>query len=164
MAGSGHLKLRAGDDGVKLYFEAVRIGVRLTVTAASIGEFLADCQALEGAGADLLLVDAGELDPALVCAAMAVTTTRAALVAPPGSDAQLATLDVLARGRLQDTVDESWVETAFPADREEWVATLRRHDEAGATGVIVSNDPRLLDLLRNADVVDDRSDLQLAQG
>jgi len=34
----------------------------------------------------------------------------------------------------------------------------------GATGVIVPADPRLLDLVRNADVEDDRSDLTLAQG
>jgi hypothetical protein len=34
----------------------------------------------------------------------------------------------------------------------------------GTTGVIVPAGPRLLDLLRNADEEDDRSDLILAQG
>jgi hypothetical protein len=40
----------------------------------------------------------------------------------------------------------------------------QEYEEAGASGVIVPADPRLLDLLRNGDEEDDRSDLQLAQG
>jgi hypothetical protein len=41
---------------------------------------------------------------------------------------------------------------------------LRDFEAAGATGVIVRADPRLLDLLRNADEDEDRSDLTLTQG
>jgi hypothetical protein len=36
--------------------------------------------------------------------------------------------------------------------------------ESGATGIVLPNDPRLIDLLRNPDVVDDRSDLNIATG
>ncbi len=38
------------------------------------------------------------------------------------------------------------------------------YEAAGATGIIIPRDPRLLDLLRNGDEEDDRSDLGLAQG
>jgi hypothetical protein len=48
--------------------------------------------------------------------------------------------------------------------RPEWKETLLAYEEVGATGVIVPMDPRLLDLLRNPDVDDDRSDLQMAVG
>jgi hypothetical protein len=40
----------------------------------------------------------------------------------------------------------------------------REYEEAGATGIVVPLDPRLLDLLRNGDEEEDRSDLGLAQG
>ena len=52
----------------------------------------------------------------------------------------------------------------MPADREAWRDLRREFADAGATGVIVPADPRLLDLLRNGDEDDDRSDLGLAQG
>jgi hypothetical protein len=45
-----------------------------------------------------------------------------------------------------------------------WRGVLEAAGEVGATGIIVPSDPRLLDLLRNADEEDDRSDLTLAQG
>ena len=35
---------------------------------------------------------------------------------------------------------------------------------AGAAGVILPNDPRLIDLLRNPDIIEDRSDLKLSFG
>jgi hypothetical protein len=37
-------------------------------------------------------------------------------------------------------------------------------EAVGATGIIVPADPRLLDLLRNGDEEEDRSDLGLSQG
>ena len=52
----------------------------------------------------------------------------------------------------------------FAAD---WiVVTLfgSQYEEAGATGIIVPLDSRLLDLLRNGDEEEDRSDLNLSQG
>jgi len=57
-----------------------------------------------------------------------------------------------------------WAPVAMPDDRAQWRQMLRDWEEAGATGVIVPLDPRLLDQLRNGDEDDDRSDLQLAQG
>ena len=59
---------------------------------------------------------------------------------------------------------ESWSRIKVPDDREQWQRTLREYEAAGAYGIIVPADPKLLDLLRNADGDDDRSDLQLAQG
>jgi alkanesulfonate monooxygenase SsuD/methylene tetrahydromethanopterin reductase-like flavin-dependent oxidoreductase (luciferase family) len=60
---------------------------------------------------------------------------------------------------------EWWVRTTIPADAGPWWrATRPAFATAGATGLLVPADPRLLDLLRNGDEEDDRSDLQLAQG
>lgn len=59
---------------------------------------------------------------------------------------------------------ESWSRIKVPDDREQWQRTLREYEAAGAYGIIVPADPKLLDLLRNVDGDDDRSDLQLAQG
>lgn len=140
----------------------MKIGVRLPNTFASAGEFLADCQALEAAGADLLVFGDGDHDPLILAAAAAATTTRVRLTAP-GEGRALATLEELARGRLLRDV-EGWEDVDFPAGREAWAATLQEAEEAGREGLIVAHDPRLLDLLRNPDTKTDRSDLQLAQG
>jgi hypothetical protein len=51
-----------------------------------------------------------------------------------------------------------------PEDREHWKQTLREYEAAGASGVLVPNEVGLLDLLRNPDGDDDRSDLILSQG
>jgi alkanesulfonate monooxygenase SsuD/methylene tetrahydromethanopterin reductase-like flavin-dependent oxidoreductase (luciferase family) len=59
---------------------------------------------------------------------------------------------------------EVWAAIAMPVDRESWRRTRAELEAAGATGVLVPADPRLLDLLRNGDEEDDRSDLALAQG
>jgi alkanesulfonate monooxygenase SsuD/methylene tetrahydromethanopterin reductase-like flavin-dependent oxidoreductase (luciferase family) len=59
---------------------------------------------------------------------------------------------------------ELWASIKMPDDRETWRRLRREYEDAGATGVIVPSDPRLLDLLRNGDEEDDRSDLGLAQG
>jgi alkanesulfonate monooxygenase SsuD/methylene tetrahydromethanopterin reductase-like flavin-dependent oxidoreductase (luciferase family) len=59
---------------------------------------------------------------------------------------------------------ESWARIKMPDDREQWRQTFREYEAAGAFGVILPADPRLLDLLRNGDEEDDRSDLGLAQG
>ena len=52
----------------------------------------------------------------------------------------------------------------MPDDREGWRRMHSEYEAAGATGLVLPLDPRLLDLLRNGDEEDDRSDLQLAQG
>jgi hypothetical protein len=59
---------------------------------------------------------------------------------------------------------ERWAAIKMPDDRETWSRLRRDYENAGATGLIVPADPRLLDLLRNGDEEEDRSDLGLAQG
>jgi len=59
---------------------------------------------------------------------------------------------------------ERWARVPVPEDPARWRQLRRDYDEAGATGLVVPADPRLLDLLRNGDEEADRSDLQLAQG
>ena len=148
---------------------ALRIGVRFAL-AEDIGSLLADAKAVEAAGADSLWVDPKDADPYVLLAALAAVTWRARLVAKarpdaPGHD----TCALLARGRLA-TADElarageRWTEVAFPKSRDEWRATRASAAASGTAGIVVPNDPRLLDLLRNPDVVDDRSDLNIATG
>ena len=57
-----------------------------------------------------------------------------------------------------------WARVTMPDDRSRWRQMLHDWEDAGATGVILPLDPRLLDQIRNGDEDDDRSDLQLAQG
>ena len=63
-----------------------------------------------------------------------------------------------------DTAPAIWVRAEASADRAGWRALLARCRLAGAAGLVVREDPRLLDMLRNPDCDDDRSDLALAQG
>jgi hypothetical protein len=59
---------------------------------------------------------------------------------------------------------ELWAAMKMPEGREGWRTARVAYEAAGATGVILPADPRLLDLLRNGDEDGDRSDLGLAQG
>jgi hypothetical protein len=59
---------------------------------------------------------------------------------------------------------ELWAALKMPDDREAWRRVRRDYEEAGATGIILPLDPRLLDLVRNGDEEEDRSDLNLSQG
>jgi len=59
---------------------------------------------------------------------------------------------------------EVWAEVSAPADRPGWAEMLAAYEEARAHGVVVRWDPRLVDLLRNSDADDDRSDLQMSTG
>jgi hypothetical protein len=59
---------------------------------------------------------------------------------------------------------ERWAAIKVPDDRPTWKRLRDDYEAAGATGIIVPIDPRLLDLLRNGDDEEDRSDLGLAQG
>ena len=59
---------------------------------------------------------------------------------------------------------ETWARVKLPPDREQWRQALQQYAAAGITGLLVEADPRLLDILRNPDEEDDRSDLGLAQG
>jgi hypothetical protein len=136
----------------------LKIAVRLPAAFDSAGEFLADARALEAAGADVLLLGDGELAHEPLLAALAVVTDRVLIHGSAG-----ATVGKLARGRLVATLDD-WREAPFPEHRAAWRATLAQLEADGAAGVVLDMDPRLLDLLRNPDVEDDRADLQLAQG
>ena len=142
-----------------------KIGVRLPASFDTAGEFLADVQALEAAGADLLLLGEGPLDSSLLLAAMASLTSTASLALPAAvAGPELETLRLLSRGRLLEDL-EGWLEEPFPESKAAWRERLAEHDAKGTAGVILGMRPGLLDLLRNPDLEDDRAqDLQLAQG
>lgn len=75
----------------------------------------------------------------------------------------------LASGRLIVAEDaasagERWLRVDFPADRDAWRALRASASASGATGIVVPNDPRLMDLLRNPDQIFDRADMNLATG
>jgi hypothetical protein len=124
---------------------APRIGVRFALTGDP-GELFADARAVEAAGADSLWADATDGDPYVLLAAFAAVTWRVRLVASGVADE---------RGR--ETCER-------PKDRDKWRALRKSAADSGAAGIVVPNDPRLIDLLRNPDVVDDRSDLNIATG
>lgn len=143
------------------------VAVELPGEFADLGSFLADAQAVDAAGAHSLRVSAGPHDPVLLLAALAVVTVRAGLARPDGVGGRaLATLGILARGRLLSAEDETgdWPRLGEPVDRSDWRRQLAEAEAAGAAGVVVPMHDRLLDLLRNPAVDDDRSDLQVAQG
>ena len=158
----------------------MKIGAELRL-GGDVGELFADARALEAAGVDSLWVLArDDQDPWTLAAALAATTWRARLVVVGAIDRPetQATLDRLSRGRLvtgertgdavavsdAEGVTERWSLCEFPSGRPEW-KTLRADREAdGFAGIVLENDPRLLDLVRNPDVEDDRSDMRLAFG
>lgn len=59
---------------------------------------------------------------------------------------------------------ELWVDLPIPSDRAGWAEMFSAYGAAGATGIIVPWDPRIIDLLRNAGEPDDRTDLLIATG
>lgn len=138
--------------------------------AADAGETLADARALEAAGVDAIWCDAADADPYVLLGAIAAATWRVRLVAagaPAGPGR--ATCARLARGRLVIAEEaagagERWTHVDVPTGRDAWRAIRSAAAASGATGIVVANDPRLLDLLRNPDQVEDRSDLKIATG
>ena len=143
------------------------IGVRLTPTGDA-GELFADAKAVEAAGADSLWIDAADGDPYVVLAALAAVTWRSRLVArgAPADTAARETCSRLSRGRLvvAEELEERWTESPFPASRVAWDELRDASLAAGLTGVVLPNDPRLIDLLRNPDIVEARDDLKLSFG
>ena len=143
------------------------IGVRLAM-ADDPGELFADAKAVEAAGADSLWIDGADGDPYVALAALAAVTWRVRLVArgAPVKTAGRETCAHLAKGRLMvaEESEERWTESAFPASRAAWNELREASTAAGVTGVLLPNDPRLIDLLRNPDVIDDRSDLNMSIG
>ena len=78
-----------------------------------------------------------------------------------------AAVEPIARFREREKLTgafECWAAIKMPDDRETWRRLRQEYEQAGATGLIVPADPRLLDLLRNGDDEEDRSDLGLTQG
>jgi hypothetical protein len=142
----------------------MKVAVILPASIADAGDYLANARALEAAGAEMIGVE-GDLEEQrwMLLAAIAAVTTRVKLRAP--SEQRLALLDRLSRGRalVREPVGEKWVPLAIPADRASWSAALHDQEQAGATGVVVPWDERLIDLLRNPEP-DDRSDLLMSTG
>jgi hypothetical protein len=144
------------------------IGVRLT-PAGDAGELFADAKAVEAAGADSLWIDAVDGDPYVLLAALAAVTWRVRLVAR-GALADVAARETcarLARGRLvvsEELSEERWTESPFPVSRVAWDELRSASLTAGLTGVVLRNDPRLIDLLRNPDIIEARDDLKLSFG
>lgn len=58
---------------------------------------------------------------------------------------------------------EVWAAIEVPSDRAAWAETLSAYEAAGATGVILPWNERVLDLLRNPEP-DDRTDLLISTG
>jgi hypothetical protein len=159
----------------------MKMGAELRLGSGDVGELFADARALEAAGADSLWILAREdQDAWILAAALAATTWRARIVVVGAIDRgpTRVTLERLSRGRLligersadettvadAEGVAERWSICELPAGRAEW-KTLRAEREAqGFAGMVLPNDPRLLDLIRNPDVEDDRQDLKLAFG
>jgi hypothetical protein len=144
------------------------IGVRLT-PAGDAGELFADAKAVEAAGADSLWIDAADGDPYVALAALAAMTWRVRLVAraAPADVAARETCARLARGRLvvaEELSEERWTEAPFPVSRVAWDELRAKSLTAGLTGVVLPNDPRLIDLLRNPDIIEARDDLKLSFG
>ena len=126
-------------------------------------EFLADVRALEAACAVVIAQEGDGPETAAILGAIAAVTHRVRVRA--ASEESAAILQKLSRGRavVGEPEGETWVEVAVPPDREGWTAALREQEEAGASGVVVAWDPRLIDLLRNPEP-DDRSDLLMSTG
>ena len=99
---------------------------------------------------------------------LAAVTWRVRLVArgAPTDVAARETCANLARGRLvvAEESEERWTESAFPASRVAWDELRNASSAAGLTGVVLPNDPRLIDLLRNPDIIEARDDLKLSFG
>ena len=126
---------------------------------AAAGEWLADAQAMDAAGAAALLLPRDAAGREALLGALAAVTSAAALDARDAPPA----VAWLARGRVVEGLD-AWHRLDPPRDREHWAAQHAEAEAAGAEGVVVPHFPGLLDLLRNPDAVADRSDLNLAQG
>jgi hypothetical protein len=137
----------------------LQVAVELPAAAGSAGEWLADAQAMDAAGAAALLLPLEAPDRPALLAALAATTSRALI---DGRDAGEA-VRWLARGRVLEHL-EGWRRLPEPRNREHWRELHAEAEAAGATGVVVALSPGLLDLLRNPDLEEDRSDLRLAQG
>jgi hypothetical protein len=139
----------------------IKVAVTMPAEIGDAAEFLADVRALEAAGAEMIGFEADGQEQQILMGAIAAVTSRIKLrLASPK-----AILERLSRGRtvVGPPPGETWIAIAMPPDRDSWSAAMRAHETAGATGVIVPWDARLIDLLRNPEP-DDRSDLLMSTG
>jgi hypothetical protein len=94
-------------------------------------------------------------------------SSRRIFAAGPNSEAATGTIfEVLSPDQLDVAPDahiEVWAAIELPPDRAGWVETLSAYEAAGAAGVILRWNERLLDLLRNPEP-DDRTDLLISTG
>jgi len=141
----------------------IKVAVTLPATISDTGEFLADVKALEAAGAAMIGLEGEGLDQSILMGAIAAVTERIRLWLSNPEPAAI--LQQLSRGRVVvgEPEGETWVKIPIPPNKTAWATTLAEHEAAGATGVIVAWDPRLVDLLRNPEA-DDRSDLLMSTG
>ncbi|MGI0129704.1 MAG: LLM class flavin-dependent oxidoreductase [Thermoplasmata archaeon] len=104
---------------------------------------------------------------ALIAVSDPGTTSRRIFTARPGNDAATGVIyEAHSPEQLDAARDariEVWAAIEVPRDRAAWVEALSAYEAAGATGVIVSWNARVLDLLRNPEP-DDRTDLLISTG
>jgi hypothetical protein len=141
----------------------IKVGVTMPDEIGDAAEFLADVRALEAAGAEMIGLRGDGVEQRILLGAIAAVTHRIKLRLP--NEEVEGILHRLSRGRsvVGDPAGERWVSISMPADRDAWADVIREQEAAGATGVIVPWDPRLIDLLRNPEP-DDRSDLLISTG
>ena len=146
----------------------IRVAVLLPVKFESGGELLADIAALDAAGAHAVCVGDVGPDAWVVLGAVAGVThqARIGIVTRDEYPAEaFAALDRISGGRaLAIAPGKAWKQIEMPANRAAWKDALETHEAAGAEGVVVAWDQRLIDLLRNPDADDDRSDLLMSTG
>ena len=168
----------------------LRVGVKLPPRTTQLGEFVADATALEAAGAHSIWLDAEAQPPVewfIELGALVAVTHRVRLgliAAPPASPEVTAALDAIhalsggrglgahrsgsllrvAAGRWPGDETETWAEAEAGKDRAGWRRLLDEHSGSGRAGLVVAWDPRIVDLLRNSDAEDDRSDLLISTG
>jgi hypothetical protein len=123
-------------------------------------------------GTETLIAHAHRIGPALVLLpdaghAFAAAHLADGLVSAAGPAQCHAAFDQARLRRERERLSspfELWTRAPAPEGREQWRGVVESAAAVGATGLVVPFGPRLLDLLRNGDEEDDRSDLTLAQG
>jgi hypothetical protein len=138
--------------------QRVRLGCMLTSTV------LWPSETLESAVTTVQKLSRGRVMVAVPSEGQAgakVFATGSQKEAPDGLIFEVDSADQLSLDR--DTHIEVWAAIAVPPDRAAWAEALSAYEAAGATGVIVSWNARVLDLIRNPEP-DDRSDLLISTG